>query len=139
MKKLSLLLVVGLVFITLAAVIFKTFDNSQPGSTVVTEGCKPSNQSVAQSPHIINMDGNGFEPDKLTIKAGESVVFVNKDTQEHWPASDDHPSHQIYPEFDPKRGLCPGESWSFKFDRIGTWGMHDHLFSAFHGSITVQP
>src|SRR5262245_55787372 len=35
--------------------------------------------------------------------------------------------HLIYPEFDPRRPIGPGERWSFRFSRPGTWKFHDHL------------
>src|SRR5439155_1620409 len=68
-----------------------------------------------------------FEPVDLTIKQGTKVIFKNVDSQGHWPASDIHPTHGIYPEFDPKQPVNPGDSWSFVFDKVGRWRYHDHL------------
>jgi hypothetical protein len=80
---------------------------------------------------------SGFVPTDLTINRGDTVTFTNTGTTNHWPASDIHPSHEIYPEFDPRRSLLPGESWSFTFTKPGLWRMHDHDMPIFVGSITV--
>ena len=86
---------------------------------------------------IIRMNGNGFEPKELTVVLGDKVLFINNDDADRWPASNSHPVHAIYPQFDPEKHIKPGESWTFTFERVGTWGMHDHLFPHFIGKIIV--
>lgn len=85
----------------------------------------------------IHMDETGFNPRELRIERGQKVVFENKSKDPRWPASNIHPTHDIYPEFDPKRVILPGRGWSFVFDRAGTWKMHDHLYPQFTGAVTV--
>lgn len=92
----------------------------------------------AASPTIIEMTAEGFKPDTVTIEQNSKVEFVNKDSQPHWPASNVHPTHEIYPEFDPKRPIDPGNSWSFEFSKVGSWQFHDHLFPHFRGQIVVK-
>ncbi len=87
---------------------------------------------------IIRMTNEGFEPRELTVKAGEEVTFINEDDTDRWPASNYHPTHTIYPEFDSKQGVAPGESWKFKFEKSGTWRMHDHLIPHMTGSVVVS-
>lgn len=86
---------------------------------------------------VIEMTTNGFVPQEVTIDESSTIIFINKDSVAHWPASDIHPTHEIYPEFDPKKGIEQGKSWTFKFTRVGEWGLHDHLFPHFRGKITV--
>ncbi|MEX2008010.1 MAG: hypothetical protein WD850_00725 [Candidatus Spechtbacterales bacterium] len=76
-------------------------------------------------------------PRELTIQLGDTVTFVNKSNRPIWPASNIHPDHSIYPEFDPKRPLEPGEEWSFTFTKEGRWRFHDHLNSLHEGVVTV--
>lgn len=85
----------------------------------------------------VNMTRDGFDPQHLTIKKGTTVTFVSAGEIGHWPASDLHPSHSIYSDFDSNRVIRSGESWSFTFERIGEWGMHDHVAPYIVGSITV--
>jgi plastocyanin len=101
--------------------------------------------AAAEASHVhgaqtvsILMTAQGFEPSEVTINQGDTVIFENIDAADHWPASDIHPTHQIYPAFDPKRGIAPDQSWSFVFTREGSWGMHDHLNPQFTGTIHVE-
>lgn len=68
-----------------------------------------------------------FEPSSFKVKRCTTVIFKNTGEQFHWPASDLHPTHLIYPEFDSKEPLPAGDSWQFVFDRTGKWKCHDHL------------
>ena len=85
----------------------------------------------------IVFDTSGFHPEKLTIHQGDQIVFQNKSDHPFWPASDPHPTHDIYPVFDPKGPVSAGQSWSFVFNRPGVWKFHDHLASDMVGEITV--
>lgn len=86
----------------------------------------------------VYIDISGFKPSVTEIKKGDTVTFENQDSLDHWPASNIHPTHLIYPEFDPKKAVNPGKSWSFKFDKAGTWRYHDHLFPDRTGVVKVQ-
>ncbi len=81
---------------------------------------------------------DGYKPEKITIKKGDTVTFTTKRNQFHWPASNLHPIHDIYPEFDPKEPVSSDKSWSFRFDKVGTWKFHDHLSPYYTGTIIVQ-
>ncbi len=86
---------------------------------------------------IVEMTPNGFEPDTLTIDLNSSVIFVNKDSDSRWPASNVHPTHELYPEFDPKAPIEPGQSWAFKPEEAGQWKYHDHLKPHMRAVLTV--
>ncbi len=87
--------------------------------------------------YTITLTNVGFSPAELTIAQGDTVRFVSTRGKEFWPASNIHPSHTIYPEFDPQQPIQPDASWNFTFNRIGAWGYHDHLAPLFIGTITV--
>lgn len=82
---------------------------------------------------LINDDG--FSPRQISIKQGQRVVFKNAGNNAHWPASNFHPTHTLYPEtggclgslLDACQPLAKGESFSFIFNHTGTWPLHDHL------------
>jgi plastocyanin len=86
---------------------------------------------------IIRLTESGFEPKELTVVEGDEVLFINNDDVDRWPASNFHPTHELYPEFDSMRGVKPGQSWKMKFENVGTWRMHDHLFPHMTGTIVV--
>ncbi len=81
----------------------------------------------AHGNQVVEMTETGFIPTELTIDQNTWVTFVNQDTRPHWPASNPHPTHTLYRDFDPKKPLLPGETWKFQTGKIGTWRYHDHL------------
>lgn len=87
---------------------------------------------------VIHMTDEGFEPERVEIEAGDTVIFENKDIEGHWPASDDHPMHDEYPDFDPKEEIEAGEEWSFTFEEPGDWGFHDHMNPLSAGEVVVR-
>lgn len=87
--------------------------------------------------HTILVTENGFEPSELTIDQGETVEFVNTRMVPAWPASDIHPTHAIYSDFDPGQAIVPQGQWQFSFNQIGEWSMHDHLNPNTVGKIVV--
>lgn len=95
--------------------------------------------SVSSETVIIYMNEGGFEPVTSTIKQCTEVIFQNNGSQDHWPASDLHPTHLTYPQFDPQMPIESGKSWSFIFDRIGKWKCHDHLQPGLRCVIEVIP
>ena len=86
----------------------------------------------------ISMTDTGFFPTTVTIPAGTTVSFVNDGQALHWPASDIHPTHEILPEFDSKRGVATGDAYSFSFTEAGSWNFHDHLNPQFTGTVVVE-
>ena len=86
---------------------------------------------------VITLTDKGFQPSEVSIKKGETVTFKTTAGELFWPASNLHPSHLLYPEFDPKEPIQPDASWSFTFETAGVWKFHDHLAPYFTGTITV--
>ncbi len=84
------------------------------------------------------LGSDGFSPATLIIQKGDTVTFKSAAGKDFWPASDLHPSHTIYSEFDPKQPIGPESFWSFKFNKAGEWKYHDHLFSVYRGVIKVK-
>ena len=96
--------------------------------------------AYAHSPvdgEVIHISDSGFEPQTLEIETGTTIVFENAGKDVHWPASNIHPTHEIYPEFDPKNVIRPGENWNFTFTKPGMWKYHDHINPEFTGTIHV--
>ncbi|MEK9166595.1 MAG: hypothetical protein AAB846_02575 [Patescibacteria group bacterium] len=87
---------------------------------------------------VVAMTKDGFMPNKVTIHYGDTVKFVNEDTQDRWPASNIHPTHAIYPEFDPKSSIKPGGTWFFTFTKAGIWRYHDHLLPSLIGTVVAE-
>lgn len=87
---------------------------------------------------IVVLSEKGFSPSKIVIEEGDTVIFTTTLGRHFWPASDIHPTHEIYSGFDAKRSLAPKERWSFLFKKAGLWQYHDHLAPSFGGVIIVK-
>lgn len=87
---------------------------------------------------IVEMVEGGFEPQNVVVDKNSTVLFINKDKIDRWPASNIHPTHDIYPEFDPQKPIPPGSSWTFKPKKAGEWKFHDHLRPHLRGTLIVE-
>ncbi len=104
-----------------------------------------NSQSQTKVKEILFTD-SGFSPSSMTVKAGDTVKFVNQSSEDFWPASAKHPTHDVYPVkggcmasiFDACKAILPGGNWGFKFDVVGSWNYHDHLHPIFFGKVNVQ-
>jgi Raf kinase inhibitor-like YbhB/YbcL family protein len=105
--------------------------------------------SMAMAPmttKTVEITSAGFSPNSVTVKTGEKVKFLNKDTEVHWPASNPHPVHTAYPQgggcissaFDACKALAQNEEWEFTFTQAGTWAYHDHLNAGVTGTVIVE-
>lgn len=88
---------------------------------------------------IVTLTADGYDPAEFTIPKGTAVTFVSTTGKPHWPASNLHPSHEIYAAFDPLRPVDPDETWTFVFDKEGTWNFHDHMRAYYTGTVIVTP
>lgn len=96
----------------------------------------------------VHLTARGFSPATLTVKKGTTVTFINDTTESMWVGSDQHPSHTGYAGTS-KNEHCPdtagvafdqcavGNSYSFTFNKVGTWGYHNHTNAGFKGAVTV--
>lgn len=92
---------------------------------------------IQESQTMVRQNDSGYQPAEITVKKKSEVAFVNDTAVYVWPASNLHPTHDIYPEFDPQEPIPPGKAWVFTFDRIGEWQYHDHLKPNRRGKIKV--
>ena len=86
----------------------------------------------------IEFKDGAYNPNNTTIKVDQTITFSNNSDDLIWPASNIHPTHGIYPQFDPQKPIKAGDSWSFTFTKVGIWKFHDHLQPAITATITVE-
>ncbi|MEO8637679.1 MAG: hypothetical protein ABI430_02130 [Candidatus Taylorbacteria bacterium] len=105
-----------------------------PNPTVSTN---PGTSTVAKV--IVIYTNSGFSPKTVTVKKGSTVEFVNQSDGGMSVASDPHPTHVIYPEFDQYKTSARGlKVFDFVFDKVGTWGYHNHMQASNTGTVIVQ-
>ena len=108
--------------------------------------------SPVVSKNVVTYTDSGYTSNTITIKKGETVTWKNESSIKMWTASAVHPVHTAYPGtniaacgtqtllsmFDACNGVVSGQSWSFKFDFVGTWKYHNHLNPSNLGTIIVE-
>lgn len=104
-------------------------------ASILLAACS-KNQTVPDI--VIQFKDGAYNPNNVTIKVGQTITFSNIGGDLIWPASNIHPTHQIYPEFDPRKSIKAGDSWGFTFTRPGIWKYHDHLQPQISGEIIVE-
>ncbi len=112
--------------------------STSSSSSQTSSSSSTQSTSQTQSADTITYNGTAFSPASLTVKAGTTVTFVNNSDQPMWVASDPHPTHTDYPGFDELKSVDKGGTYSFKFDKTGSHGYHNHLDSGIRGTIVVQ-
>lgn len=117
------------IFLVCSAIVVLLYQKSSFVDSIIAS----SNSEV-----VVSMGKDSYDPPNLNIKQGTKVTFKNINTDDYnWPASNVHPTHLLYPEFDPKQPIGPGEEWSFVFNKVGRWKYHDHLKPYITGVIVV--
>jgi len=86
---------------------------------------------------VVIDDSGQFSPSAIKVSKGGKVTWTNKSSGVVWPASAIHPTHELYPGFDALHGLKTGETYSFVFEKVGSWRYHNHLNSAITGVVEV--
>jgi plastocyanin len=114
---------------------------SLPETSTTTQSTSPEAVSVKYT-------ADGFSPKTLTIKKGQSVTWTNETGNPLWVASDPHPQHTDYDGTartehcdntnpDAFDACSPTNSFTFTFNKEGTWKYHNHAASSNIGEIIV--
>ena len=78
----------------------------------------------------------GFNPAAITVPAGTAVTWIALDSSAPTVASNPHPTHTDIPGFETTT-IMEGQSWSFVFTQVGTWGYHNPNFPDQGGTVTL--
>jgi plastocyanin len=80
--------------------------------------------------HTVAIDGVTFDPETLAVKAGDTVVWVNKDPFPHTVTSQTggFDSHDI----------APGQSWSYTTTKTGVFPYLCTLHPTMHATLKVE-
>lgn len=127
---LSFLIVVAAVLIGIIIVdVYRSNTTSKVNATTITKN----------APAQVSITSSGFIPATISIKAGQAIVWTNSDTKTHEVASDPYPNDNALAGFVDKQPLNQTETYSFIFDKAGTYTYHDTLNPyKFHGTVIVK-
>ena len=96
----------------------------------------------------ITYGSNGFSPAEVTIKKGGTVTWTNQGGGNLWVASAMHPTHTTYSgttlaqhcgdATDVSFDQCKNSNtYSFTFNKAGTWAYHNHSGAGHFGKVIV--
>lgn len=91
----------------------------------------------AKVEHLVTQTSKGFSPQTITVKLGETVVWVNEDKVTHNVSSALHPTHQAYPPLN-LGDYEATQKMSITIPTPGTYKYHDHLYPNLTGTIIVE-
>lgn len=97
-----------------------------------------SSAHMGMAMETIRYTDTGFVPTTLQVKAGTMVEFVNESSDPMWVASNEHPAHSILSTFDQFNSTGKNGTYTYMFDKKGTWAYHDHINPAVEGVVVVQ-
>ncbi len=103
---------------------------------LLVAGCTQPASTPPTATNQVNISGFAFVPQTITIKKGDTVTWTNEDSTPHIVASNPHPTHTDLPGL-VSPTLQKGQSYSFKFDRSGSWGYHCHIHPSMTGTVIV--
>lgn len=126
----------ALIIIIIIIIIAGVYIYSALGPNVQPVGNNSSNQSIGNNSSnmttatTITIQNETFNPNKITIKSGTNVQWINNDNTQHQIMSDSGAFQSNI--------LNYGDSYNFFFDKTGIYGYHDALNSTITGTIIVQ-
>jgi len=137
-NKRNLILIIATVVIAALLIILSYW----AGTNEKKEEAQPTKASPEESVKAtasVDITAKGFSPATITIKKGTLVTFTNKDKKEHQVASDPHPNHTKLAGFDSVTNLKTSNTYSFLFEKAGTYTYHDELNPLkFKGTVIVK-
>jgi plastocyanin len=92
----------------------------------------PASPAAAHRPatHTVMMDGTRFEPEVLTVNAGDLIVWVNKDPFPHTATSKAG-------GFD-SESIAPDESWRYRPEKKGEFAYVCSFHPTMKGTLRVK-
>jgi plastocyanin len=116
----------------------ETANNEKTDTTKNTEENSPpvNNETGQETAATITATNDGFTPNTVTVKKGQSIKVVNDSSSPIEFSSADHPTHLQDPELNMSE-LQPGESGTITVTNAGTHGYHDHQNPSHTGKIIV--
>ena len=150
MAKTGTIVAIIVILVVIVGLIFLINPGKEAETTETSTGETEETDETTPQEHTIEVTSAGFSPQTLTIKAGDTVTWVNKGPGAMWPASAGHPTHKVYPvdtgkcvaiggsDFDACTGLGVGRSYSFAFDEVGSWNYHNHMRPSNTGTVVVE-
>jgi amicyanin len=94
-----------------------------------TDGATPPASALPAGPNAVNIDNFAFAPATLTVKAGTTVTWTNKDEDPHTVVDNGGAFRS--------QALGSGGTYSFTFPTAGTFDYICSIHPFMHGTVVV--
>jgi amicyanin len=95
-------------------------------------GATDSTNAASQATNQVTISSFAFSPKTITVKAGTTVTWTNNDSVEHDVVADDASADGPKSEL-----LSKGETYSFTFQKAGTYNYHCTPHPNMQGTVVV--
>jgi plastocyanin len=127
-KKPALIIAAAIVLliIVMVSVMALKKDNAAPAGAQV---------DISSSVANVSIDATGYLPKTIKVKKGQEITWTNKHDAVHRLTAD----QTVLPGFDTAELLEPGDSYTYIFDKAGTYHYYDPSDpKAYVGTVTVE-
>lgn len=135
MKRNTLTLVVIIILILIIGGILlgRKSSNSTNTTTPSTTNSSSQNQNSPSSTGAISIHDMMFSPSQITVTKGSTVTWTNNDSTTHTVVDD------LSNVGGPSSGnILPGQTYSFTFDKTGSFQYHCSIHPSMRGTIVVK-
>jgi plastocyanin len=148
MRNLLIAAIVIILILVAGVLLWQNLRGEEETSTPTQDRQDQTNQPATSSGSeneeeatTITYTNNGFSPTTVTIKSGETIRWINESDRDVEIGANPHPIHTGNKEVSGGEfvlKLAPGESSTVTITKTGENKYHDHLRSAFGGTIIVE-
>src|SRR3989344_7194679 len=144
----AIVIIVVLVLAGLVWWYYQPAESAPTPATTSSVNAPPANSAPVGA--TVTHGSNGFSPQEVTIARGGTVTLVDDGDKEIEVASAQHPTHSVYDGttrdqhcaagytgVKPLDQCTKGDTYSFTFDNVGTWGYHNHRDVSHFGKVIV--
>lgn len=136
-NKVPLIAGVVVVVIVVAGVVLLMHDNKKTPSMNMdmsksSSSSSSSNTSKPVAANAVSIDNFAFDSNNITVKVGTTVTWTNKDSVAHTVTADS-PSSDAPASGD----IANGQTYSFTFNKAGTYAYHCQIHPDMHGTVVV--
>ncbi len=116
-----------------------TTNTNSSTTTTITNSSTTNSAAVMEKPEAktVWISESSFTPSVITVKAGDTVTWINKDVPKRQVASDPHPAHTDLSDF-VSNELEQDDTFSYTFSEAGEYTYHDHLNPIRLGKVIVE-
>ncbi len=131
------LLIIAAIVVLLGGIfLLSNKTNNQVNQNQTTQKQTPAPAKPVEGKDV-TITNKGFEPQTITIKAGQRVVWTNKSGASVTVNSDVHPTHLLWPFLNLGQ-FADGSSVSVVFEKAGKYTYHNHFNPSQTGTVTVE-